>query len=1162
MNRMNRLVILFYVYLSACNFILAQDLITSFRHISTSDGLANNNINCFVQDKWGYVWIGTANGLSCYDAYSFTNYYAKRENRIGLVSSNIQSLYCDDENNIWVGTASGGLSVLDRKTGKMHAYHLLTHNARFNNVGAIVKHKNGKILLGTDVGLYFVKGNIDNLQFSSLRHYLTYDSDTNAIKVNAIENDKYGRSWIGSESGSLFVLEYKNEPQEVYKLTDLTSDQRITAGDNLAGIQDLCLTDDNVLWLATWGRGFQYFDVTAESLELIKKSIKKIVYFFDGEIPIGTGLYSHKNTIYGTTWNQGLVIYDQQRDTTRFLRNSQVRHPGLVTNDLFSVFVDRDANVWIGASRFGGVSLYTWKSQMVEHYELGEIVQSELDRNRIYALDGDGKGNVFIAGVGGMFKFHNSNLDFVNIPFPISESVAKHFKVLSVEYDNYRNKIWAGCDGVGLFNYDLQTKRFEHFLFDENQTNGLSNNSIHEIFMGPDGVIWIGSWGGGLDSYSPEKKIFKNHSIDKDATSDNIVLDIAGDKYGDLWLATMGKGLVRFNKSHSKMYHQMVTDKYGNIPHNYYFVYVDDQENIWAACLENGLVRYKPATNDITWFNDETGVPFGHIAGIEPGIDTTLLVNTDNGVYIIGQAGEVIENYSFTEDLTPMTFWNESSLSDDLNWVYLAGDKGLVRYNPNYLKKDTTSPKVQITSLELFNEIVLPDKLIKGVTVLSKPIEETEIVELPYNLNSLAFRFSAMDYTSSNTNANAYKYKLAGFDQDWVYTSSKERKATYTNLPPGKYKFIVKATNSDGVWSEQERMLEVIIVPPFWYSLWFIFLIALFVISSFVLIVKLRQRSILLKNKRLKNEVSKRTQEVVFKNNQLSGANKELSKQAELLNISNEQIKRQKELLEVQNKDIHESISYAKELQQALLPDPNIVRRSFPESFVLFRPKEAISGDFYWTYSNDSFSVFLTADCTGHGIPGAMLSMLGLSFFNTIATVGTVATAGEIVRQLGELFCKTFCETNARTAKDSMDLSVCVFNKETKELTFSGVFNSLFLVRDGHLIVYPADRIPLSCENANYSYTNHVVDYKFGDVIYMFSDGFQDQFGGPDGKKFKVRKFKNVLCAIAHENLAKQNQILTEVFASWLFNINSNKQNEQTDDVLVVGIRLTTEIFE
>lgn len=313
----------------------------------------------------------------------------------------------------------------------------------------------------------------------------------------------------------------------------------------------------------------------------------------------------------------------------------------------------------------------------------------------------------------------------------------------------------------------------------------------------------------------------------------------------------------------------------------------------------------------------------------------------------------------------------------------------------------------------------------------------------------------------------------------------------------------------------------------------------------------------------LVEEVERRTSEVVIKNNELVNANKELSEQADLLNIGKEQIRRQKELLMQQNKEINDSMAYAKGLQQALLPNPTAIRRLFSENFVLFRPKEAISGDFYWAFGNKRFSVFIVADCTGHGIPGAMMSMLGLSFFNSIATAGQVKTAGDIVSQVEQMFNSFFCmANNSDDHKDSMDISVCVFDKELRQISFCGIFNSLYLVRDGVLQIYAADRIPLSCENHNSVYTNHTVDYRIGDAIYMFSDGYQDQFGGPYAKKFKSQNFKQLLSCISHHDMANQKKILTQIFAGWLFHKNSMGSNDQTDDVLVVGIRITENIFD
>jgi len=1150
---------LFFYLITFCSVGSAQDRVISFRHLSSNDGLANNNVNCFTQDQWGYIWIGTANGLSCYDAYSFKNFSTIRNGRNGLVSSNIQALLCDSSNNIWIGTASGGLSVLDRKTGSIHAYHLLTHNARFNDVYAITQTRKGEILLGTNIGLFIAHGPIDQLAFTSIGNRIIAGSIPPIHRINCFSTDHKGRIWIGSETGSIHIME---QTGDLFYIHDFRQNLKKGKDNHLAGVQALCISPDNNLWLATWGDGIQYFNISSSSIDSLSLAIEQRKTFNAlPDITIGTDLALSQNIIYATTWNQGLVVYNTKTDSAQHWHNTNIRNPGLVTNDLFSVFADKDGNIWIGASRFGGISLYSWKSQMVEHYELGEITENSLDRNRVYALEGDCKGNIYIGGVGGIFRFHNSKLQFKDIPFPISNSELQNFKVLSVEYDKYRQLLWAGSDGTGLFNYNPRTKNFNHFQSLFETENSLSNNSIHEIYMGIDGVIWIGSWGGGLDSYNPETNIFRNHKLDSDESSVNAVLDITSDKYGNLWLATMGKGIIMFNKSESKMYHQMITDKYGNIPQNYYFVYHDDNEDIWAACLENGLVHYNPHTKETDWHNLESGMEFGHISGIEATNDSTLLINTDKGVYITDKKGNIADQYRFTDNLTPMTFWNESSWADQLNWVYLAGDKGLLRYNPAKLRKDTITPKPQITCFELFNTPIYPNQSYNGKILLSSPIESTSSIELKHWQNSIAITFSAMDYTNSKN--NIYSYLLEGFDKQWHKATANERKAVYTNLPSGSYTFNVKATNSDGIWNSEIKTLNIVIATPFWKRIWFYFILSALFILFLTWFIKFRQKQLLTKNRLLKIEVHKRTKEIDAKNKELKNTNSELQKHSELLNISNEQIKRQKELLEYQHKEINASISYAKGLQQSLLPSPSTIRKFFPDSFIMYRPKEAVSGDFYWTFSNAGYSIFLTADCTGHGIPGAMVSMLGISFFNTMATVGEIANAADVVNNVAKLFNKTFCNIASKThAKDSMDMSICVFDKKNKTITFSGILNHLYLARDGKLTIYPASRTPLSCENKDKRYSCHKIDYVFGDILYLFSDGYQDQFGGPENKKFKTKNFKDLLSSISELSIAEQERKLNQTFASWLFNGNSNKYKEQTDDVLVAGIRITESIFE
>lgn len=272
-----------------------------------------------------------------------------------------------------------------------------------------------------------------------------------------------------------------------------------------------------------------------------------------------------------------------------------------------------------------------------------------------------------------------------------------------------------------------------------------------------------------------------------------------------------------------------------------------------------------------------------------------------------------------------------------------------------------------------------------------------------------------------------------------------------------------------------------------------------------------------------------------------------------------EEVVRQKEEIETQNqkleivyKHITDSIRYAKRLQDAILPPPSIVDRLLPESFILFKPKDIVSGDFYWMFEKENRIYVAAVDCTGHGVPGAFMSIVGNNMLNQIVKERPNLNAGQMLDELNLLAGKTINQHSEEGAvRDGMDMTLCIFDKSTRIMDMAGANNSLYLFRKTELSEYKADKIPIGyVEGNSRSFTNHRIQMEVGDTIYLFSDGYADQFGGPKGKKFMVGQFRTFLKQIHTLSLAEQLKTLNGTIEQWRGNL------EQVDDILVIGFRV------
>ncbi len=252
-----------------------------------------------------------------------------------------------------------------------------------------------------------------------------------------------------------------------------------------------------------------------------------------------------------------------------------------------------------------------------------------------------------------------------------------------------------------------------------------------------------------------------------------------------------------------------------------------------------------------------------------------------------------------------------------------------------------------------------------------------------------------------------------------------------------------------------------------------------------------------------------------------------------------------------QQKRIAESLRYAQVIQKAVFPPKKLIEKVFPNHFILLLPKDILSGDFYWLYTKDNKIYFAVADCTGHGVPGALMSVIGISFLNELVARSTNLKANRILNQLREKVMKALGQTGANdVSEDGMDIALCVIDPKTNTLQYSGANNPLYIIRNGDLICFNPDHMPVGIHYAEEkSFTNHEIVLEEGDCIYLFSDGYVDQLGGPNNKKFKCSNLKNLLLKIWNLPMAEQKNILKSTHADWKGSL------KQIDDILVMGVK-------
>ncbi len=564
-----------------------------------------------------------------------------------------------------------------------------------------------------------------------------------------------------------------------------------------------------------------------------------------------------------------------------------------------------------------------------------------------------------------------------------------------------------------------------------------------------------------------------------------------------------------------------------------------EKDNIWSMVFDNKIVRAKLTDNEIKIIH-EADIPEepGRIFFVKS-INDSVNIFTSQYIYWLSKNGELqvkeeLPNDAFIINNQAKCNWvfkdnewdfvttngqklgsnmiNTIKLSDKIRYIDVNSDGSIWLINEqNHISKIQQGAKGSINDFSL---------KIKEIRSGNKVFDISKSIDLPADMNTLDLKLSAPFYLMQN--GVLFSYKVNGFDNDWSdWTSNSILSIKY--LPPGDYTISCKAKNSFGEIVKTKTVL-VKIAKPFTQTLAFYLLIVVLFIVFAILFSKYRLKKLEKDKRVLEKKVQERTQTIVI----------------------------QKDKIEKQNVEITQSIRYAQRIQNAMLPHEEIIDAMLPKHFILFLPRDIVSGDFYFFKLLGNYIVFIAADCTGHGVPGGFMSMLGISYLSEITSqLSKDTTAAEVINHLRDKIKLTLGQTSIEaTQKDGMDLTICLIDTTSKKIQFAGAFNPLYIIRDNELVTIKGDKQPVSVYYNEIEFTNHEIDIQEGDKFYMFSDGFQDQFGGPKGRKYMTKNFKKLLMDNHQKPMIEQKEILHNAITTWKGDL------MQVDDILVVGFEV------
>jgi len=800
--------LLLFILLSS-QTVIAESTDIKFLHLDVAEGLSQGSVFAINQDYKGLIWIGTRDGLNKYDARKFTVYRNNPKDSASLSDNFIQSIKEDSQKRLWIGTGNG-LNLYNRALNsftRIPLTHIATASSSAEpSVHVITEDHYGQIWIGTNQGLYLIK---KGGKITAELIFNTFQFDRRGEKmlfknVRYIYEDSKQHLWFCTDGG---VLEATYRPEQQQKLAIINAyptDKSNFKNNQATAIAEV---DDHLFWIATKNAGI---------IVLNKKNGKKDYLLHDDENPnslpsndIRSIVKDRLGRLWVGTFN-GLSVYERGEFKTFFAKDND--QYSLSNNSIRPIFQDKRGSIWVG-TYFGGVSIIDADIPGFKNFN-HKPKENSLSYNVVSSFKEDKQGNLWIGTEGGGINYLDVNSNrftyYKHDPFDTQSLTHNNVKSLCIDHEG---SLWVGTYEGGL---DVKRKGknyFEHFKNDYQDGKSLSDNSIYALLEDRERNLWVGTFGGGLNLKNKGSNQFVRYTVENKQLSSNSVRVIYEDTKGNLWVGTQnGLNLKRQGQHRFEFF----TAKHGDpkaISGNAITSIIEDhQHRIWVGTYIDGLNLYHSEDNSFTHFNEADGLPGNNIFGILEDKSHNLWLSTNAGISRFNPITKTVRNYNTIDGLVGDEFIYGASGKLSNGDMVFGSSLGFTRFSPDSIRINSYEPPVIFTDLKLFNKKVSPS----GEGILQKDISLTKKLVLNHKQHVFSIDFTVLNYIHSDK--NKYAYKLDGFDEDWNYVSTPS--ATYTNLDPGRYKFIVKGSNNDGVWSKKTAMLTIQILPPPWKTWW------------------------------------------------------------------------------------------------------------------------------------------------------------------------------------------------------------------------------------------------------------------------------------------------------------------------------------------------------
>ncbi len=813
-----------------------------FQKLSIEQGLSQSVVIAIAQDRTGFLWLGTADGLNRYDGYNFTVYRSDPKDPASLSDSWITALFADSDGSVWVGTGQRGLNRYDPLTGRFTRYEndpLNDASLTPGTVNAIYRDRQMNLWIGTASGL-----NRFNPSTNTFTRFTKQDANPSSLShdtVTAIFQDSAGRLWIGTNRG---LNLYDAATGSFTHYISAANDPRTLSHNLIAGIAE---DQQGNLWIATKG-GLNRFDPTTG---------KFVRYMNDSHDPNSLGFDSINGLLVdssGILWiatSAGLDRFDPVSKQFSHYRKNPVLANSLSVDVVFCAFEDREGVLWFGTWG-GGVNKYDRTQNRFSYYRNEPANPDSLRSGAVFPIFADKDGTAWI-GVydNGLEHFDPATGAFTHYAIDPAKTDSLGGRNVWAILRDRQGVLWLGTSN-GLDQFDEAGNKFFHHQHDDGDPTSIGANTITALYEDSAGSLWIGT-SQGLDRYDRASGYFIHYSdaADPDGKTPIPISHISEDQQGNLWISSTSMGLYSFDvKNRSFRHFTHDTEAPNSVADNILlWTYVDARNNVWIATGGGGLNKYNPANDTFTQYTVEQGLANDFVYCVLPDDDGYLWMGTNHGLSKLDPAKGTFQNYTVEDGLQSNETNSNGCARGADGSLYFGGLNGFNHFFPRQVQTSAYQPPIALTALNRegkpFPDGMAPDA-VRNIT-------------LKWPQNAFDFEFTSLAF--SHPQRTQYAYMLDGFDTNWN-TLGQQRDGRYTNLPGGNYTLRLRASNPDGAWTEAAQPIHVTVVPPFWQMWWFIGLSGVFAVAGVLGAYRLRIRSIEAQRNELERQVRERTLEI------------------------------------------------------------------------------------------------------------------------------------------------------------------------------------------------------------------------------------------------------------------------------------------------------------